>query len=89
MEFYYWKNLQHEEVDFVLKENTQIKELIQVCWDISDANTKKRELRALLKAMEEFKLETGIIITEDYEYEEAVEGKIVQYIPLRKWLLGL
>lgn len=89
IELYYWKNLQQEEVDFVVKENTQIKELIQVCWDLSDANTKKRELRALRKAMEEFKVKTGRIITEDYEYEESVHGQRVQYIPLRKWLLGL
>lgn len=89
LEFYYWKNAQHEEVDFVIKENTQLKEVIQVCWDISEMNTKKRELRALLKAMKELQLGKGKVITEDFEGEETFDGIIVQYIPLRKWLLGI
>ena len=88
MELYYWKNLQQEEVDFVVKENTQVKELIQVCWDISDPRTKKREIRALLKAMDEFKQKKATIITEDYEAEETITGKAIYYIPLHNWLLG-
>lgn len=88
IELYYWKNLQQEEVDFAVKENSKVKELIQVCWNISDTNTKKRELRSLFKAMKEFNLKTGMIITEDYEYEEVVDDKTIKYIPLWKWLLG-
>lgn len=89
LEIYYWKSLAQEEVDFVVKEDAKIKELIQVCWDLRDINAKKRETKALLKAMNEFKLEKGLIITEDYEGEEDFEGKKIQYMMLRKWLLGL
>lgn len=89
MEIYYWKSLTHEEVDFLVKEDTKVKELIQVCWDIQDMSTKKRETKALLKAMDEFKLKKGLIITEDHEGEEKVDGKKIQYVTLRKWLLGL
>jgi len=88
IEIYYWKSLTHEEVDFVVKENTEVEELIQVCWDIQEANTKKRETKALRKAMEEFKLDRGLVITEDYEGEENFDGKKIRYVPLRKWLLG-
>jgi hypothetical protein len=89
LEIYYWKSVANEEVDFAVKEDTKVKELIQVCWDLQDINTKKRETRALLKAMNEFKLKRGLIITEDYEGEEEVDGKKIQYMTLRKWLLGL
>lgn len=89
MEIYYWKSLAQEEVDFLVKEDTKVKELIQVCWDIRDINTKKRETKALLKAMDEFKLKKGLIITEDYEGEEKVDGKKIEYVTLRRWLLGL
>jgi len=89
MEIYYWKSLAQEEVDFVVKEDTKVKELIQVCWDLSDINTKKREIKALLKAMDEFKLKKGLIITEDFEGEEDYDGKKIQYTTLRRWLLGL
>lgn len=88
LELYYWKNAQHEEVDFLIKADTKVKELIQVCWDISDMNTKKRELRALLKALEEFNLENGLVITEDFEGEEIIGDKKIRYVSLYKWLLG-
>ncbi len=86
LEIYYWKSLADEEVDFVIKENTKIKELIQVCWDINDINIKKRETKALLKAMQEFKLGKGLIITEDYEGEEEIGRKKIRYVRLRDWL---
>ena len=47
-EAYYWKNVQHEEVDFVIKKD-KVKQLIQVCYDMDDLNTKKREIMALIK----------------------------------------
>lgn len=89
LEIYYWKSLANEEVDFIVKEDTSVKELIQVCWDVRDINTKKRETKALLKAMNEFKLQKGLIITEDFEGEEDFGGKKIQYVALRRWLLGL
>ena len=89
LEMYYWKSLAQEEVDFAVKENTEVKELIQVCWDISDMHTKKRETKALLKAMDEFKLKKGLIITEDFEGEEKFDNKKIQYIPLWEWLLDV
>jgi uncharacterized protein len=89
LEIYYWKSLANEEVDFVVKEDTDVKELIQVCWNVADINTKKRETKALLKAMGEFKLKKGLIITEDFEGEEKYAGKKIRYVSLRRWLLGL
>lgn len=84
---FYWKNVQKEEVDFVIKEGQKLKQLIQVCYDISDLNTKKREFRALLKASKELKCNNLLIITEDKEGEERIEKKKIKFIPLWKWLL--
>ncbi len=85
-ELFYWKNGKHE-VDFLLKEGAKTKELIQVCWNDEDEGTKGRELNALLEAMEEFRLKEGLIITEDHESVEKIEGKTVRFVPLWKWLL--
>lgn len=90
-EIYFWKNVQQEEVDFVVKEGTKITKLIQVCYDIQETKTKEREIRALLKASKELKCKNLLIITYDYESEKDAEwfgmkGKI-KYIPLWKWLL--
>jgi len=55
-EVYYWKNAKQQEVDFLIKQGTKIKELIQVCWDIENFDVKKREINSLVSAMNEFKL---------------------------------
>ncbi len=87
LEFYYWKD-KLEEVDFAVKEGTKVKQLIQVCYDVNDYDTKKRELKALLKASKELKCKNLLIITQDNESEEKIEGKKIKFIPLWKFLLS-
>lgn len=90
LKFYYWKNSQQEEVDFVIKEGLKVKQLIQVCFDLSKTDTKNREIRALIKAGKELKCNNLLIITEDTEKEEKVEWfgdkAVIKFIPLWKWL---
>jgi predicted AAA+ superfamily ATPase len=85
-EIYYWRDPTGKEVDFIAKEGLKVKQLIQVCWDIGDLGTKKRELKSLQKAMEAFKLKQGFVITEDYEGEEGMDEKTITFIPLCRWL---
>lgn len=87
LEVYYWKDPFHREVDFLLKKGAKIRELLQVCWQMEEIKTKKRELNSLLRALKELELKKGIIITEDREGEEKIKGKQFQYVPLWKWLL--
>lgn len=93
LKFYYWKNQQQEEVDFVIKEGTKVKQLIQVCFNMNNLETKNREVRALIKAGKELKCNNLLIITEDTEAEEksewfGINGKI-KFAPLWKWLLEI
>ena len=85
-EIYYWKNKGEGEVDFVIKVGLRVKELIQVCYSM-DEKTEERKVRSLIKAMDEFKLEEGLVITEDIDKEEEVDDKKIMYKPLWKWLL--
>jgi predicted AAA+ superfamily ATPase len=87
LEIFYWKDEYHKEVDFVIKEKLKITQLIQVCWNIEDEMTKKREVNSLVKAMDEFKLKEGLVITEDFESEEKLNGRKIIFLPLWKWLL--
>lgn len=48
---------------------------------------KKGEVRGLVEAMKRFKISRGLVITEDYETEERVDRKIIEFVPLWKWLL--
>ncbi len=87
IELFYWKDVQHREVDFVIKDGLDVSSLIQVCWSMRDDKTKTRELRSLQKAMKELKTDKAIIITEDAEGEEKLNGFTVKTVPLWKWLL--
>ncbi|MFH1294639.1 MAG: ATP-binding protein [Candidatus Aenigmatarchaeota archaeon] len=87
LEIYYWKNESGKEVDFIVRHGMKTTAAIQVCWDMRNENTKKREVDALLDAMKEFKLKKGLIITESSEGEESFDDKVVEYVPLWKWLV--
>lgn len=87
---FYWKNPQHEEVDFVVKEGTKVKKLIQVCYNVDDIDTKKREVRALIKASQELKCNNLLVITDDFKAVEEVNWygtkRKIKFVPLREWL---
>ena len=88
IELYYWKDIHHREVDFVVKKGQKISDLIQVCWNLSNLKTKDREIRSLVKAMDELGKEEATIITEEHEGLEEVKGKKITYVPLWRWLLA-
>ncbi len=84
---YYFRDYQQNEVDFVLKEGLKVKQLIQVCYSLEDEETRKREIKGLLKASKELKCNNLLIITWDEEDEIKQENKLIKVIPLWKWLL--
>ena len=86
LEVYYWKE-NNREVDFLIKDGLQVKELIQVCWDINDLEVKKREVKALENTLKSLHLSEGLVITGDYEDKEEINGVLIKFIPAWKWLL--
>lgn len=86
-ELNYWKNHQQDEVDFVVRKGRSTLSLIQVSYDPTDEATLKREMRGLLKASKELSCRDLAVITHDYEGSERVEGRVVKFIPIWKWLL--
>jgi predicted AAA+ superfamily ATPase len=91
LNYFFWKNSSHEEVDFVVMESGRVSRLIQVCWNMENPKTFDRELRALLKAGSELNCSELTVISERNEGKEdaqwsGIKGR-VEYIPLWKWLL--
>lgn len=84
---FYWKNQKGEEVDFVIMKNDTVSDLIQVCYNMTIEDTREREIRALIKAMKHFGLDSGTILTFDQE-ETIIENDFrIKVIPISKWLL--
>jgi len=88
-EIYYWKDHQQREVDFVLKKGKKVNQLIQVTNVSSKEELNNREISSLLKAGKELKCNNLSVITWDYEDKEKIENKIIEFIPLWKWLLNI
>jgi predicted AAA+ superfamily ATPase len=87
-EIFYYKTKNNLEVDFVVRGKNKIENLIQVSWSLDDEKTKEREIKALVKGMEEFNLKSGLILTEDEEDQFQKDGKKIKILPVWKWLLG-
>jgi hypothetical protein len=83
---YYFKDRENE-VDFVVKEGLEIKQLIQVTYASAKDEIEKREIKALLKASDILKCDDLLIITWDYEDEIKVNDKTIKCLSLWKWLL--
>jgi len=85
----YWKSAEKHEVDFVVERNVKAQTLIQVCYDVSEENTRKREERSLIKAMKELSVKTSYIVTWDHEEERKINEKKIIYVPYWKLVLNL
>lgn len=82
-ELYYFKR--KAEVDFYVPTT---KSLVQVCYSLSDIETKNREVKALLLAMNELKINSSLIITYDEEEILELDNQQIKVIPIWKWLLS-
>jgi len=83
----YYQNATKNEVDFVIKSGKKIEELIQVCYDISNFETRDREIRSLLLASKEFSCDNLLILTMSEEEELKVGNRKISILPVWKWLL--
>ncbi len=84
-EIYYFSD--KTECDFVTRKDNKIVQCIQVCY-LLDQENELREMNGLLKAMDFFGLDNGLIITNNKEVEYIKAGKKIQIKLAWKWLLN-
>lgn len=73
------------ECDFVVTQNNEVEELIQVCYDLNHDNS-VREERGLLEAMKFFNKESGTIVTMNQRDKILVDGRTIHVIPAFEFL---
>jgi len=86
-EIYYWKDGKDREVDFVLADGPVVKDLVQVCWDVTDQGTRDRELPPLIAAAKKFGKRECQVLTGGHEAVETHEGVKVHFRPVWIWML--
>jgi uncharacterized protein len=78
-----------KECDFVLTEKDTATQLIQVCYNLNNPDTLKREIDGLIEAALHFNCNNLLIITHDEEKDIEFESKIIKVVKARNWMLTL
>jgi predicted AAA+ superfamily ATPase len=76
------------ECDFVVQRIDSVIQLIQVSWEMTDENTRKREIAGLLEASLATECNNLLIITKDEESVITRDGKQINVVPAWKWLIS-
>jgi len=82
---FYYSN--ENECDFIIVKNKEIKQAIQVCYELNEEN-KEREISGLKEAMKKLKIKDGLLLTNGQEEEIRLDKKKIMVKPVWKWLLG-
>ena len=88
---YYLRKVREYEVDFVVVDGVQVKELIQVTYDFREPRTKlyNREVGNLFKASGMLHCDNlTLIMMYGDERDITKDGKTVHCVPATKWLLS-
>lgn len=87
----YYSTKTGHEVDFIVgdPETGHATQLVQVCTDLAQVDTRQREVRALEAAMGEIGLREGTIVTMHDAEELGVEGGVIHVVPAWAWVLGM
>lgn len=80
--FYYNEN--GFECDFVICQNNQVEQAMQVCYELN-AENEKRELMGLSDAMNYFNLQTGIILTYNQKDNIHFNNKSIEVMPVYEY----
>ncbi len=86
-ELFYYKTRNDREVDFVVKKEIEVIELIQVCYESINSEVEHREIKALIEASNELKVKKLTVLTWDEKREVKKDENVIQFKPLWEWLL--
>ena len=86
LDLFYYRTRNDREIDFICRKGHITEQLIQVCYDISDTNTFKREIHALVEASCEVSCKNLLLLTWDKESELREKGSFIKLMPVWKWL---
>ena len=86
---FYYRSRNDKEVDFVLRKGTHIEQLVQVCYDMSNAKTEKREVDSLIECAAELNCSNLAIVTNNDERVIEKDGFRIDVVPVAKWSVSL
>ena len=82
---FYYRSRNDKEVDFVLRKETQIERLVQVCYDMSSPKTEKREVDSIIECAGELKCSNLVIVTNNDKRTIEKNGYRIEVVPISEF----
>ena len=82
---FYYRSRNDKEVDFVLRKETRVERLVQVCYDLSSPKTEKREVDSIVECAGELKCSNLTIVTKEDERTIEKDGYTIKVLPISKF----
>ena len=82
---FYYRSRNDKEIDFVMRKGTSVEQLVQVCYDMSNPRTEKRETDSLVEGAGELKCDKLVIVTNDEERTIEKDGYKISVIPFSRF----
>lgn len=82
---FYYRSRNDKEVDFVLRKETRVERLVQVCYDLSSPKTEKREVDSIVECAGELKCSNLTIVTKEDERIIEKDGYAINVVPISKF----
>ena len=86
LDLFYYRTRNDKEVDFILRKGHTVEQLIQVCLNLVNSKTLKRETEALTEAAAELNCTDLLLINWDQERTLQQNGQEIKIVPAWKWM---
>ena len=82
---FYYRSRNDKEVDFVLRQGAHIERLVQVCYDMSNPKTEKREVDSIVECAGELKCSNLVIVTNNDKRTIEKDGYKIAVVPISEF----
>lgn len=82
---FYYRSRNDKEVDFVLRKGTHIESLVQVCYDMNNPKTEKREVDSIVECAGELKCNNLVIVTNNDKRTIEKDGYKIDVVPISEF----
>ena len=82
---FYYRSRNDKEVDFVLRKGAHIERLVQVCYDMSNPKTEKREVDSIVECAGELKCDNLVIVTNNDKRTIEKDGYKIDVVPISEF----
>ena len=82
---FYYRSRNDKEVDFALRKGVHIERLVQVCYDMSNPKTEKREVDSIVECAGELKCTNLVIVTNNDKRTIEKDGYKIDVVPISEF----